>query len=542
MINNIHVGNRLTVLDCTFRDGGYYNQWDFDTPLVQKYLHAISVSGVNIVELGFRNFPQDKFLGAFAYTTDRYIDSLNISKSVSIGVMIDASSILNSGFSIEKAINILFQKKSKSRVDLVRIATHFQYIEQCKEIVQSLKDLGYSVGLNLMQPNFRSNKELSKVAGILQSWQMLDVLYFADSLGSMDSDDVIRIASGLRVNWVGDIGFHAHNNKGLAVSNTLASIDGEVNWVDGTILGMGRGAGNAQIENLLIELQKKHYRNYHADALFDLVLSEFTPLQNYYHWGEGLLYSLAATHDIHPSYIQEMLTDNRYNSKEILQTINFMSLLDTNHYDKDLLLHAQGEIHNKGSWNAKDWCLDREVLILGSGESLLKYQKAVIHYIESYRPVVISLNIGSNFPDDYVDVYVSSNEAKMLSECDLYTQLKKPLIISKLLLKKAINKHLEVQDLWDYGLNIKNGIFLINETECTLPYELSIGYALSLTSIGAANLVSLVGFDGYKSGDMRQSRMNELLDLYNRVSTTPVISLTPTTYTIKKGSVYAGKI
>ena len=89
---------KVKVLDCTFRDGGYYNKWDFDISLVQKYLHAIAGTNIDIIELGFRNFPQDKFLGAFAYTTDVYIDSLNIGDHISVGVMIDASNIFNSSF------------------------------------------------------------------------------------------------------------------------------------------------------------------------------------------------------------------------------------------------------------------------------------------------------------------------------------------------------------------------------------------------------------------------------------------------------------
>jgi len=69
---------KLQVLDCTFRDGGYYNKWDFNPVLVRKYLSTIHNAGVNVVELGFRNLPKEAFFGAFAYTTDTYINSLNI--------------------------------------------------------------------------------------------------------------------------------------------------------------------------------------------------------------------------------------------------------------------------------------------------------------------------------------------------------------------------------------------------------------------------------------------------------------------------------
>jgi 4-hydroxy 2-oxovalerate aldolase len=530
----------IKILDCTFRDGGYYNKWDFNESLVQKYIHSISNSNIDIIELGFRNFPQDKFFGAFAYTTDAYIDELNISKNISVGVMINASSILNSGLSIEKAIGILFQAKVQSRVDLVRIATHFDTVKKCEQIVIILKKLGYQVGLNLMQAHGKSDNELSKTAQLIQNWHQIDVLYFADSLGSMNDDDVAKIILALKLGWTGDMGFHSHNNKGLAVSNSLSAIDNGVMWVDGSILGMGRGAGNAPTENLLLRLVQKYQFNYQPDALFDLILSDFTPLKNKYHWGENLLYNLAAINKIHPTYIQEILVDNRYNSKEALQAIEFMSSLDNaSHYDQDLLLQARGNINNPGSWSAKDWCVSKEVLILGSGASLQTYKQGIVQYIEINKPIVISLNVKHDFPKNMIDVYASSNESKMLSEATLYSQLSQPLAIPNLLLTKVLGREAPINNLWDYGLNIKQNTFIVGETECTLPYELSVGYALSLANAGGAKNISMVGFDGYDRDDIRQIRMNELLDLYCQQSHVPIVALTPTIYNLDKSSIYA---
>jgi 4-hydroxy 2-oxovalerate aldolase len=532
----------INILDCTFRDGGYYNAWDFEEPLVKKYLVSMSKAGINVIELGFRNFPKDKFLGAFAYTTDKYIDSLDIDKNIFVGVMIDIGEILKSRFSINKAIQALFQSKDKSRVDLVRIATHFDHIAQCEDVVFALKKLGYKVGLNIMQSNMRTDNELSEAARLIKKWNGADVLYFADSLGSMGGDDVIRIISALRSHWDGDLGFHAHNNKGLAVLNALTAIENGVTWIDATILGMGRGAGNAQTESLLLELEEKYKLNYNASELFDLVLSNFTPLKNRLNWGEGLLYYLAASYDIHPTYIQDILSENRYSNKEALQIVKFLSTLDAQHYDQELLLHAQGDTTNKGSWSAKGWCSDQEVLILGSGGSLSKYQKDIIEYIKIYRPIVLSLNVKGEFPEDLVDVYLSSNESKMMAEYGLYNLLSKPIIVSKLLLQKVVKKPIKIKKLLDYGLNIKHGIFAINETECTLPYELSIGYALALIEMGGAKGISLVGFDGYDRDDIRQIKMVELLNLFQNQSSVPVTALTPTIYNVEQGSIYARKL
>jgi 4-hydroxy 2-oxovalerate aldolase len=247
-------------------------------------------------------------------------------------------------------------------------------------------------------------------------------------------------------------------------------------------------------------------------------------------------------HNIHPTYIQEILADNRYSNKEALQAVDFMSSLDASHYNNNLLLKARGNINNKGSWNAKNWCLNKEVLILGSGESLQIYQEGVIQYIETYQPIVISLNVKHILSKNIIDVYLTSNESKMLAEFDLYAQLNKPIAISRVLLEKVLNRPVTIDELWDYGLNIKQNTLIIDKSECTLPYELSIGYALSLASIGGAKNISLVGFDGYDRDDIRQTRMNELLDLYNKQSSLPIVALTPTTYQITQGSIYAKKL
>ena len=534
--------NNIKVLDCTFRDGGYYNNWDFNQHLSSRYLRAVQSANIDIIELGFRNFPKKQFFGAYAYTTDHYVDTLNINQDTVVAVMIDATSILNAKRSITDAIECLFQAKEKSRVDLVRIATNFDVVDKCQEIAQHLNKLGYQIGLNLMKANLQPDEVLSAAAKQIQQWRVFDVLYFADSLGGMNGRDVARVIKGLKSHWTGEIGFHAHNNKGLAVANTLVAMECGATWLDATVLGMGRGAGNAQTESLLLELKQKHQLDYQPSALFDLVLSDFTPLQNYYHWGENLLYSLAAMEDIHPTYVQEMLVDGRYNSREVLQMLEFLSSIDASSYNKNLLLHARGSTNNNGSWNAKDWCLNKEVLILGAGIGLQTYEQGIIQYIKIHKPIVIALNVEHSFPKQLIDVYVASNEAKMLAECRLYSTLDKPLAIPLQLLKKVLDKRIEIETIWDYGLNIKRATLLIDNMQCTLPYELSIGYALSLASIGGAKSINLVGFDGYDKSDIRQDRMNELLDLFTQQCTLPIAALTPSTYHITQSSIYAEKL
>ena len=98
------------VLDCTLRDGGYYNNWDFSLDLVGDYLKSISSSGIKYIELGFRSFPSKSFRGSNWYTTENYINSLSISKNLKIAVMLNAAEVINNE-SLEKNIKKLFVKK-----------------------------------------------------------------------------------------------------------------------------------------------------------------------------------------------------------------------------------------------------------------------------------------------------------------------------------------------------------------------------------------------------------------------------------------------
>lgn len=94
----------VKVLDCTLRDGGYYNNWDFDKEVVDSYLKAVADANVDFVELGLRNFEQSGFHGAFAYTTEDYINAMDLPEGPVYGVMVDAKTILSSALSIDNAV------------------------------------------------------------------------------------------------------------------------------------------------------------------------------------------------------------------------------------------------------------------------------------------------------------------------------------------------------------------------------------------------------------------------------------------------------
>ena len=120
--------NKLKFLDCTLRDGGYYNRWDFNEDLIKSYLKTMSLIGIDVVEIGFRGVSKNSYLGPLAYSSDDYLKQLKINKKIKISVMVNASEILDGN--IKKNINNLFSQKKYSPVTFVRLACHFKEISK----------------------------------------------------------------------------------------------------------------------------------------------------------------------------------------------------------------------------------------------------------------------------------------------------------------------------------------------------------------------------------------------------------------------------
>ena len=136
--------NSPTFLDCTLRDGGYYNSWNFDHNLVQDYLFAVNDAGVDVVELGFRTLNKKGFKGACAYTTHSFIQSLKIPKDLALCVMINASEIIDEGKYNEHKLTQLFpQNSTTSNISIVRIASHTYEFVEALNAVSFLKEKGF---------------------------------------------------------------------------------------------------------------------------------------------------------------------------------------------------------------------------------------------------------------------------------------------------------------------------------------------------------------------------------------------------------------
>ncbi|WP_413701742.1 aldolase catalytic domain-containing protein [Psychromonas sp. KJ10-10] len=535
----------MHILDCTLRDGGYYNNWDFEQEVVEAYLSAVSEAKIDYVELGLRSFPKGDFLGAYAYTTEAHLNTLDLPEGPTYGVMVDAKTILESELSIEDAVEALFVPASDSKISLVRVVAHFPEVEHSGPIVKCLKSLGYIVGYNLMQAGGKAGDVIADKARQAKEWDDLDVLYFADSLGNMDSVEVERIVTALRTEWSGPLGIHTHNNMAKGLDNSIATNNVGVTWLDATITGMGRGAGNTQTESLLAVLDKGESK-YISKPIYELVIRHFESMQRHYGWGSNLLYFLGAQNDVHPTYIQNLLSNSHYGTDEIVGAIDYLSKLDgTTSYNGAVLNTALSFNTNETAPLSGTEAIcglfdNKNVLIVTNGPSTKKYLGAINLYIEQFKPVVISINVSDYISADIIDYYVISHNAKFLSDADRYNKLNRPVILPLHRFTKSELAVISDLQLLDYGLTIKDNEFASNTSHSVIPSDITTAYVLAMLLESCPSSVKLVGFDGYDKNDSRQQEMMKVIELYNKDDRScELVSLTPTSYPLTKGSVYA---
>jgi 4-hydroxy 2-oxovalerate aldolase len=388
-----------------------------------------------------------------------------------------------------------------------------------------------------MQSVGKSTTLISEAAKACEQANCIDVLYFADSLGNMNSEECLRIIKALKSEWSGELGIHAHDNTSQALSNSIFSAEQGVTFIDSTITGMGRGAGNVKTEILLTEISLRSKKEYSPSALYRVVLDTFESMQKQCGWGTSLLYHVGAKKNIHPTYIQQLISESRFSAAEKAKAIEYLGSIEASSYsyqNLEMALTAQPKIstnNTRKTDSLEGQFAGREVLLIGAGPSTSRYQAAIRQYISKIKPIVISININENFKAEEIDYYAISHNIKFFTDSEKYHEISKKII--------APISRFEDQPLTDarnYGLQLSDA-WHIAPDQCSIPYELTAAYALALCVAGTAASVTLTGFDGYDLLDERNKSVQDTLNYFDSIL--PIQCLTPTNYRVRTGSIYA---
>lgn len=312
------ISGAVNILDCTFRDGGYYTNWTFSDDLVADYLAAMAVLPIDIIELGLAG--KGSSAGPFANMNNLTARDLRFSRNTMLAVMIDAKDYLECGDDLGERLESDLGRKLADGVDIIRIAVHYGSAGKCGALVRHLLDRGYRVVLNLMQIDLANRHELEQCLACVSGIDGLSAVYLADSLGTMKPARVKEMVTSFVDRLKVDIGYHAHDNSGLAVTNALDAAGCGTAWLDCTVAGMGRGAGNASTEQLL-RVVAPDCAKPAEDRLQQLIVKHFNPMKQQFGWGDNLFYQIGAANGLHPTFVQEILGDRSLSELQIFQWI-----------------------------------------------------------------------------------------------------------------------------------------------------------------------------------------------------------------------------
>jgi 4-hydroxy 2-oxovalerate aldolase len=531
-------------LDCTLRDGGYYNNWDFDQALIQEYLDAMAGCGVDRVEIGFRSKNKAGFRGATAYTSDSFLSSLELPEDLHIGVMINVAEVVGAPDEVISSMEALLPAQSRELISFVRLATHIEEYEAAAVASRWLKEQGYEVGVNIMQVSEATESQIALICEQLDPL-CVDVLYLADSLGNLTPNSFQNIFGLFQESWFGDMGIHAHDNAGLALANTLSAMDSGVRWVDSTVAGMGRGAGNTKTELLAGHILGSQRKAPKTSLLGNLISRYFDPLRIQDGWGANFYYARAAKLGIHPSFIQELLASKSYSPIEIEAAIEKLGSVDSKRYSLDALNDVSEWIQASSSpastWNQESMFANKDVLIIGAGPSAEQHKIAIKQFIRDSSPVVLVANLGRAWSDIPVDAHVACHPLRLAADGKEFAKLGRKIIAPSAFLSQDVVDFMQKNLLLcDIGIDTQSPEIQVGPGMIGLPNPLVLPFSLLVCLSGGSRRIFLAGFDGYPAGDPRLSIEQGLLDRISELAFDgDFIAVTPTRFNMPRTSIYA---
>lgn len=282
----------IKVIDCTVRDGGLMNKWQFDEAFVREVYEALTEAGVDYMEIGYisseKSFSR-KEMGPWKFCAEGDIRRIigDSEKKIKLSAMADIGRIDYADI----------PQKSESSLDMIRVACYAHQADAAIDLAHHCQDKGYETTINLMAVSTVGLRELDEALNDL-SKSRVPVIYLVDSFGAFYSEDIDLLAKKYMQSLPGKtIGIHTHNNQQLAFANTIAAIISGINYLDATLLGIGRGAGNCPIELLISFLKNPKFK---VRPLIKAIENQILPWQKKIDWGYHIPYMITGVMNQHP--------------------------------------------------------------------------------------------------------------------------------------------------------------------------------------------------------------------------------------------------
>lgn len=509
------MSSNIKILDCTLRDGGYINNWNFKHDTIINVFDHVTSAGIDYMELGFldqrEKFNIDRTIMPNTESMTRIYGNLQKKKTKVVG-MIDFGTC-----SLEN-----IQKSEDTYLDGIRVIFKKHLRKDAMAFCSNLKALGYEVFAQAVSITSYTDEELLDLISLANEVKPY-ALSIVDTYGLMHKKDLFHyyqlMDKHLELN-IG-IGYHAHNNFQLGYANCieLMNLHGSNKRLlicDGSVFGMGKGAGNAPTELLAMYMNENFESHYDISHLLEAIDVNILDIYRTSNWGYQLKFFIAASNDCHPNYVTYLLDKKTLSVKainEILKKItDDKKLMYDKEYIANLYLSYQHNDCDDSEYldRLKAHVQNREILLVGPGSSVSKYRSEILDFINSHHPVIISINF---IPDFNKDGIIFITNAKR------YVQLNSQLTqLDGMLLTSATSNITKSSDEFDFTFDYSSLI----DRDAIVP-DNSFMMMLKILSQMGIKRVWCSGFDGYSKDNSENFYLSKLeydfvLDIWTQLN------------------------
>ena len=484
--------NNVKLLDCTLRDGGYVNDWQFGHDNIVSIFERLVDAGVDIIEVGFLDercsFDVNRSIMPDTDSVAKIYGRLDRKQAMVVG-MIDYGTCSLSNI----------RPASESFLDGIRVIFKKHLREPALAFCSELKKLGYKVFAQLVSVTSYSDEELMDLIRLANEVRPYAVS-IVDTYGLLHQDNLMHYFDLLNdnLNETISLGYHAHNNFQMGYANCIAilarKLDKSVRrpvLMDGSIYGMGKSAGNAPLELIAMYMNNRMKKSYQISQILEAADANISQFYQPATWGYNMFYYLAASNDCHPNYVSYLMSKQTLSIKSVNDILGKLRgdkllLFDKAYIEKLYQDYQKKEVNDAGARAAlRPILTGRPILLVGPGASIKKQKAQILAFVEKEKPLVISINqIPAYLRPDYI----------FLSNSKRYVQLATRLAQEKPSIIATSNVTGTTPDAFDYVLNFST--LMDQDAEFV---DNSLVMFLKLLMDFGVKEVTLAGFDGYSS-------------------------------------------
>ncbi len=296
----------IKVVDCTVRDGGLMNKWQFDNDFVREVYQANTEAGVDYMEIGYlsseKSFSREEF-GPWKFCAEKDLQKIigDQEKKIKLSAMADIGRIDYDDI----------PQCCDSALDMIRVACYVHQVDKAVDLAHHCIDKGYETTINLMAVSTVGPRDLNEALEDLNK-SRVPIIYLVDSFGAFYSEDIDALSKKYMERLPGKtIGIHTHNNQQLAFANTISAIINGIDYLDASLYGIGRGAGNCPAELLLSFLKNPKYD---VQPLISAVENQILPWREKIDWGYFIPYMVSGVLNQHPRAAMAIMESDQKNN------------------------------------------------------------------------------------------------------------------------------------------------------------------------------------------------------------------------------------